>query len=940
MNMIIALFLLALCIISTPLTEKYFGQKAGYLYAAVFAAALSLIWSDASKVIDINDGPSFSYKWIESLDINFTLKLNGLGLLFSSLILGIGALVLFYSAQYLPKYRNASFYALICTFAFAMLGLVLIDDIVVLFIFWEFTTLCSFFLISRSGQAGYLPSLRTLLLTGAGGLSLLSAVTAIRVEIGTSSITQILASPIWHERPGFTATMAVLIIIAAFTKSAQFPFHAWLPDAMAAIMPVSAYLHAAAMVKAGIFLLLRFSPIFYDTPTWNIILISTGLITMIMGAIFALQRDDLKELLAYSTVSQLGFLVATIGIGTKLAIAAAILHVLAHALFKSSLFMSAGVLDKLTGTRKLSELSGIGKQVPFVGITITLSCLSMAGVFPLLGFISKEYILKSLNNSPGPSWTAPTITIFVIFGSILTFAYCGKIVLAMFRGNKTERRKGYSTLNVAPAFAALLGIVSALTISWINPLIKSATSVSTSKEFDKYFHLIPDLSKELGFTLVIVIIGSLLAFYQIQLNKAIDRPLFPGNGVKAFEAIRRTVLNAGVRVRNITSVDSPPRHLAVPLAMLATLFATVLISKPELAPQIGSPDRATDWFLLAFLTIPIIGITIAKSRIAALVLLGAIGISLTLLYFTLGAPDVGFTQLLIELLTVIFMMFALRRLPKKFHRTHQVRKSVSAFVAIGFGLIAGLATYAYTGRRQISEVGKYYLENAKLETGGTNVVNTILVDFRAIDTLVELTVFATAGLAIMAALLSAKVLGVQRRPHIKHKPTAADYFKDNNIPVRLVSKTMIPLSIIMSIYLMLRGHYEPGGGFIAALVTSVGIALLYLGTDHRNFINAKWLPYLFIGGGMAIAVLTSLLGYLNNSFLKPLHLDISTSAINLNLSTAIVFDTGVYLAVIGVVLAAINRISSDSPTPSLKIPKHVNEIEDLSGPISPSEVPL
>jgi len=938
--MIAALSITGLCAVLTPLLEIYAKRKAGYLYATLFIVALGFIWIDADKVIDQNNGPTFSRTWIENLDINFTLQLNGLGLLFSTLILGIGALVLFYSSQYLPKENNSSFYALICVFAFAMLGLVLIDDIIIMFIFWEFTTLCSFFLISRSGHSGYLPSLRTLLLTGAGGLSLLSVVTAIRAETNTSSITEILNSPIWNERPTFTATMAVLIIIAAFTKSAQFPFHAWLPDAMAAIMPVSAYLHAAAMVKAGIFLLLRFSPIFSSTPIWNLLLISLGLTTMIMGAVFALQRDDLKELLAYSTVSQLGFLVATIGIGTKLAIAAAILHVLAHALFKSSLFMSAGVLDKLTGTRKLSELGGIARKVPLIGATIIISCLSMAGVFPLLGFISKEYVLKSLSDSPGPEWTTPLITLSMMLGSILTFAYCGKIVASIYVGNRSEMRTVNKTLNYAPAVAGLLGLFCAFGIKLIDPLLVSTTFTSSSMVLDKNFYLWPGVSKELGYTAIIYVLGTFLIWRRTELGSIINRQLFPGNGVIAFEAIRKSLLNLGVRVRNITSVDSPPRHLAIPLLLVLTLGFILVLSTPKLDPVIGSATKPTDWFLAGLLIIPIGGLMVARTRISALVLLGTIGVLLTLLFFTLGAPDVGFTQLLIELLTVIFMMFSLRRLPKKFHRTNKKRKVAAASIAIPFGIFAGLATYAYTGRRELSNVGKYYLENAKEETGGTNVVNTILVDFRAADTLVELTVFATAGLAIMAALISARVLGAQRRPHVKHALTAADIFKDNNIPVRVVSKIIIPLSIVMSIYLMLRGHYEPGGGFIAALVTSVGIAILYLGTDHRNFIHAKWLPYLFIGCGMAIALISSISGYLSGSFLRPLHLDFQAMGFTFNLSTSIIFDTGVYFAVIGVVLAAINRLSSDSPHDKVQISNHKGTIEDLAGPITPAEASL
>ncbi len=914
------------------------GRNAGWLYAALFAGTLAAFWAHSSGVLDQTEYVEYSRVWIDQLDINFALKLDGLGILFGSLVLGIGALVLAYSAVYLPKKNNTSFYALITIFAISMLGLVLANDVIILFVFWEFTTLCSFFLISRSGHIGYQPSLRTLLLTASGGLCLLSASAAMVVKTGTSSISEILESPVWKTDTTFATTIAILIMTAAFTKSAQFPFHAWLPDAMAAIMPVSAYLHAAAMVKAGIFLLMRFSPVFASTPTWNIVLISVGLTTMVMGAIFALQRDDLKELLAYSTVSQLGLLVAAIGVGTKYALAAAGLHIISHALFKSSLFMSAGVIDKQTGTRKLSELGGLGRTMPLTGITVTLAALSMAGVAPLLGFASKEYILKAMSDTQGPSWVPIACTAGVVLGSILTFAYCGKIVMSLYTGNQARATKKYSTLLIAPGITALLGVALGLFPASLNSVVQTSTTAALDINFDPHLMLWHGLTRELLLTLIVFAVGSALVLQRQRVSAAIDRPLFPGNGVRALECVRSVLLSTGVRVRNITSVDSPPRHLAIPFILLMTLGVVVAVAQPQLDPVIKNSTRASDWFLLALITIPLGGLMIAKSRLAGVVLLGTIGLIITLFFFTLGAPDVGLTQLLIELLTVIFMMFSLRRLPKKFHHTNTRRKYFAGAMAIGVGALAAVTAYVYTGRRPLSDTSEYYLNNSKKETGGTNVVNTIIVDFRALDTLVELTVLATAGLAIMALLISARVLQGERRSHVKHAPTAADSFADNNIPVHVVTRALIPLVVIMSIYLMLRGHNEPGGGFIAGLVTCVGIALVYLGTTHRNFIHAKWLPYLFIGGGMALSILSALSGYVNNIFLRPLHLEFELVSYKIHLTTSMLFDTGVYLAVLGVILAAINRLSMDSPHDQLSRIIHPGEIEELSGPIEPAEV--
>ncbi len=939
MSLVYIIAILAIVILFTPLLEKFLGNKAGYLVGATFLVSLAILFNEAPKVINETEFVEFSKSWISELGVYFDLKLDGLGLVFGTLVLGIGALVMFYSAKYLPKKGNASFYALMTAFAVAMLGLVFANDIVLLLIFWEFTTICSFFLISRSGITGYQPSLRTLLLTATGGLSLLCATASMVVMTGTSRISEILIHPIWQDNRGFTTTIAVLLMVAAFTKSAQFPFHAWLPDAMAAIMPVSAYLHAAAMVKAGIFLLMRFSPALSETPVWNIVMISAGLTTMIIGAVFALQRNDIKELLAYSTVSQLGLLVATIGIGTKYALTAAALHVIAHALFKSSLFMSAGVIDKQSGTRDLREIAGLGRSKPLTGITVALGALSMAGIVPLLGFISKEFILESAFESSWSSSISILIALGLSIGSILTFAYSGKIVLSIYAKNPDFKAKaGYDSLITSPFIVGVLGLLFGLVVWTLDPILRVTTLASLNVDYDVHLALWHGLKPALYATLVIYVLGALMLKFAPQINRAIDRKLFPSSGVEVLEHIRSSMLKLGVRTRNITSIDSPPRHLAVPIIVLITYSIYVYFSRPNIAPLIANSDRASDWFLLALLIVPVVGLLRAKSRISAVVLLGGIGLIMMLYFFTLGAPDVGLTQLLVELLTVIFMMFSLRRLPKTFHRTTKQRKILAGSVAVVVGSLVAAMTYFLTGRREFSATGEYYLENAKAETGGTNVVNTILVDFRALDTLVELTVLATAGIAIMALLIAARVLQTQRRDHVPHVKTAADSFSDNHIPIRLFSRALIPLALLLSAYLMLRGHYEPGGGFIGALFTCVAIALVYLGTSHRNFISAKWLPYLFIGNGLVISVTSGLLGYFDGAFLRPLKVEIDFLFIQYNLTTALLFDIGVFLAVVGVVLASINRLSMDAPHDVLtKVPNR-SEVEDIPGPLEPSEV--
>src|SRR5690606_30668872 len=325
-------------------------------------------------------------------------------------------------------------------FTASMVGLVLADDLVLLFVTWEMTSIASFLLIARSGRGGQAASMRTLFITFLGGLSLLAAVSLMVVRLGTSSITQVLAADVWSQDPAFTTLVAVLVAVAACTKSAQFPFHVWLPDAMAAATPVSAYLHAAAVVKAGIFLLMRFSPLFHDVPVWNATLITVGLLTCALGGFFALQKTDLKKLMAYSTVSQLGLIVAAIGVGTEYALAAAVLHTIAHALFKSGLFMMVGVIAHSTGTRDVRRLPELRRAMPLAFWTTVLGSASMAGIPPMLGFVSKEAVFTGLLEAPGPAWTGWVTLVVAAAASVLTFAYCAKIVFHGFVDGRGQGR--------------------------------------------------------------------------------------------------------------------------------------------------------------------------------------------------------------------------------------------------------------------------------------------------------------------------------------------------------------------------------------------------------------------------------------------------------------------------------------------------------------------
>lgn len=895
-----------------PFVGKILGRRAGWPLAGGLLALGVLLWASEPFV-----EPLFTVPWMPSLGVEFALRLDGLSLLFSLLVLIIGAVVLAYSARYLGSGAQGGFYGLMTLFALAMLVLVLADDVIVLFVAWETTTLCSFFLIARSGPKAREPAIRTLLVTAGGGLILLAAVVVMSLQVGSTRLSVILADPVWGDNTWFTATTATLLAVAAFTKSAQFPFHAWLPDAMAAATPVSAYLHAAAMVKAGIYLLMRCSEALGGVAAWNTLLITFGLATAVLGAVLALRRSDLKELLAYSTVSQLGFLVAVIGVGTTTALIAAAVHTLAHALFKSALFMFVGVIEHQAGSRRVNELSGLRHTMPGTAAAVSLAALSMAGVPVLLGFISKESVFTALLDAPGPAWTGPTAALVAVGAAVLTFAYSGKIVLDVFGGPPQQRPSAEAALPYLipaslPAYAGLLlGVWPALA----DRLISGTASSALGVDVDAHLALWHGLNLALLLSAVVITLGSALVAFRHRTADVFNRGSLPFSALGVVDTARDGLIRIGAKVGDLTRSDSPTRHLAIPVTSLVVIAAVGVATIGALPSEVGEVTRSADWVLVVLLAVGVLGAVVVHTRLAAIAVVGVVGFSVTLWFFQLGAADVALTQLLVEILTVVVMVMLLRRLPARFRKESRRRAVGAGTVAVGAGVATTLAVLALTGRRELSDAGDYFLREAEDATGGTNVVNTILVDFRALDTLGELTVLGIAGIAVVA-LLQARPLLPKRNVSFQvtpHSPLRDAH--DNAVFGRSLSRMLGPVIVVMSLFFLLRGHNDPGGGFIAALIGGAFFAAAYLtaSADSTAKVRAPFIA--LIGSGVMVAVATGFLGYFDGSFLLPLHADL----FGVHLTTALIFDVGVYLAVIGVVLAALNLLGR-SPPPGLVEP--------------------
>lgn len=920
-------------VVVTMLATRVIGRNAGWL-AAVGLAALTV--AVGARLPEVYEGAGSSAgvgvvresaPWIPSLDIALGLRLDGLSALFLIIVLGIGALVMAYSARYMSArnvHHHTGYFAWMLLFAFAMTGLVLADDLIVLFVFWELTTLCSFFLINRSGDRAGAPAVRTLLVTALGGLSLLFAVVLIVLRTGTTVVSEALTSDVWAADPGFTAGIAVLVAVAAMTKSAQFPFHMWLPDAMVAPTPVSAYLHAAAMVKAGIYLLMLFSPALGGSIVWQSILVSTGLITAVMGALFAMRRFDLKEIMAYSTISQLGLIVVLIGIGTPAALATAALYTLAHALFKASLFMVVGIVDRQAGTRDIRLLRGLWRLMPVTFVTTLLAGLSMAGVFPLLGFISKEYLLGQTLDAGGSPWVGAVITAVAVFASATTFAYTGRILWGAFfeyRGtnraaNDADAHRLKKDIHEAkPLFVAsallpaLIGLALGPGIVVLHPLLGAAGSAAAGAPYTASFAIFGGFTRELALSFTIIGLGLLAISQRRRLDTFFEGRILRFTAIDVVESIRTGAIALGARVGNTTRTDAPTQHLAAPWFIVGVVAVAAVVTTPSLGSLVGSGEPWSDVLWLGLLAVTVIPAVFTRSRLTALILVGGAGFVVALWFFALGAIDVGVTQLLVELLTVVALVLILRRLPAVFHAVARTRQIVTAAVAIGVGVAATAVTLAFTGQRDMSPVGQYFLDEALRDTGGTNVVNTILVDYRALDTFGELTVIAVAGIVLIGILRSRPMLADLTPNVAAWANTALARTMDNTLPVRMIARWAAPVIILLSFHLFWRGHYEAGGGFIAALVGATGFGLAYLGAPADRGAPVAW-PYRgLLSAGVIVGVLSGIGGYGVGSFLRPVRFDIPLPwGGDYGFTSAMVFDLGVYLAVLAIIIAVINEL--------------------------------
>lgn len=903
--LITVLILAAVAFAASPVLVKVLDRRSGWPLGVLYFATAGYLAREVAT-----QGPHLGVRvpWVPEVltsgsSVDFALRGDGLGLFFALLALSIGAVVFIYSAEYLHnKSGNGSFYVIMTGFMLSVLLLVLSDDVILLFISWELVSIASFLLIARAGSGGQAGAMRTLMLTFTGGLTLLVAVAIMATQAGTTNLHEILRAPFWAEKPTLTAVVAVLVALSGFTKAAQLPFHFWLPEAMAAATPVSAFLHAAAVVKAGIYLLMRFSAVFHDVYVWNLLLIVTGMSTAVMAAFFAIQKTDLKKLTAYSTVSQLGWIVATIGVGTHVALAAALVHTLAHALFKSSLFMLIGVIDHQTGSRDVRRLGKLYHRMPWTFGGVLIGALSMAAIPPTLGFISKEGMLEAFVHAPLGSTGVIVLLLAATVGALFTLSYSARLVLGAF----VDGPRDMSKVQEAPVLlwlpAALPGALSLPLAFTVGLLDAPVSEIAGTHVHLALWH---GVTLPLGISVAVMVAGAGLVAARRTLLPRIDgRDLLPFSGNSLLHRITEAASAWGTWTGRMADSYSPSRHLTYPiLVILALAYVTLLfpgVDGVSPAPRVPGTDQPLDLLPLLIVIGSVFGLARARTRISGVILLGTAGVGVTLQVLILGAPDVALTQFLVEILVVVIMMMVIRQQPTNFHEIAPRRALSAGVLAVLTGVATFAAVWELLGRHERPEIALWYLREAPEISGGANVVNTILVEFRALDTMGELAVLGMAGVVIAAVVGS-----IPRHPF--HKGTHPEPFgasQLNAIPMKVLAKWLIPALWILSFLIFMRGHNAPGGGFIAALVAGGALMLSYLARGRDEATVGQNVPYVLTGVGVLTAIGSGVLGYFHHSFLAPLHGHVFGE----HVTTSMIFDVGVFLAVLGMLTVAINHL--------------------------------
>jgi len=900
-----------------PLLSERWGRSACAAITALFPAVV--LAAVAFQIPPIFDGRILRYEaqWMPTLGLNIAFRLDGLSLLFAILILGIGLLVILYARYYLSDADQAGrFYAYLLLFMASMIGVVLSNNLLVLWFFWELTSISSFLLIAywhhrsdaRKGAR------MALTITGAGGLALLGGFILIGQIVGSYDIDQVLSSGDLIRNSGRYHVILLLVLLGAFTKSAQFPFHYWLPHAMAAPTPVSAYLHSATMVKAGLFLLARMHPVLSGSASWFLIVSITGMLTMLLGAYLALLKHDLKGLLAYSTISHLGLITLLFGMGTALAAVAAVFHIINHAIFKASLFMAAGIIDHETGTRDMRKLNGLFTCMPITATLAMVAAAAMAGVPLLNGFLSKEmFFAETLDQSTlgSISWIIPG---FATIAAAFAVAYSLRFIHdVFFNGEPGDLPKSPHEpprymrvpVEILVGLCLIVGIFPEYTVGAI--LTQASSVVLGGDVPDYHLQIWHGLNLPLLMSLLALLGGGAIYYNRRRLFNL--QFFFPEHDEsQLFDDFLKRLQYRLDRFVSWFDNDSMQRAVFW-LFFVALVFSMVPLMGLDMNVGVR-PQIPIDFVTIAGATLLCVSsfatVIWHHQRLLTVLLLSVVGMVVAIAFALFSAPDLALTQLSVEVVTIVLLLLALHFLPRdirNFSSPNRVVRDASLAVLIG-GVVGTIAFALIT--RPLDSISGYYIENAKALGGGTNVVNVILVDFRGFDTFGEIGVLAIAAMGIR--LLLERMRPFQSEANPDGFRWAAD---EHPMMLSVVSQAILPLAVMVSVYIFLRGHNLPGGGFIAGLITSVALIQQYIALGSAWMNERLSVNYLYLtGSGLLIAAATGAGSFLwHHPFLKSWHGHFHLPVLgDIALSSAMAFDLGVYLTVVGACMMILSKL--------------------------------
>lgn len=960
--MLLVLGAFALLPLLVPWLVRRLGARAFYIAAILpivgFAHAVAL----TSNVL-AGDIPFETYDWIRPLGIQLSMRMDTLSWLLTLVVTGVGALVMLYCRWYFRggnKTNLGQFAAVLLAFAGAMYGLVLTDDLVVLVMFWEITSVLSYLLIGyyNARAASRRAALQALLVTTIGGLVMLIGVVLLVVDAGTSSISAILA-----EAPTGPAvdTALVMILVGALSKSAIFPFHFWLPGAMAAPTPVSAYLHAAAMVKAGVYLIARFAPVYAIAPPWRPIVISLGVFTMLLGGFQALRETDLKRVLAFGTVSQLGMLTVVLGFGTRDAALAGLALLLSHALFKSALFLVVGVIDRQLSTRDITELSGVGRQAPTLAVFSIIAVASMVGIIPTIGFVAKEGALAALLHEAlgGEAWGIVALA-GIALGSVLTAAYGIRFVWGAFWTKRdadgaarpaTEWPDPPIGFLAAPVLLAALTVVAGFFAPWLDHAFATyadaapaATPGVPAPEHAAHLALWHGFEPALWISLATIALG-VVVFWVTRGWRPAKR-LLPFTAADAYNAALRGVARLAVVTTSLTQRGSLPVYVGTIFVVFVAAEATALLASDELRAQLDAFQTPVQLAVAPIMIAAGLVAVRARKRYTGVVLVSVTGLGMVLLFATSGAPDLALTQILVETVTLVAFALVLRRIPSRMgEHNASVWPIARAVLGAAVGVTMALVAIVATSARVAEPISERFPELAYEIGHGKNVVNVALVDLRGWDTMGELSVLILAATGVASLVFvthRADTLsrftaplpqGTTRnlRPLVETaegvRPRGAGGGRmawlvggqrvrpeNRSLMLEVIVRILFHTIIIVSLYLLFAGHNLPGGGFAGGLVAGMALVMRYVaGGRYELGAAAPADAGRLLGSGMAIAVACAIVPlFFGAAPLTSTYFEAELPVLgHVEFVTSTLFDVGVYLVVIGLVLDVLRSLGAE-----------------------------